>query len=171
MSDAFGTVSRWINDAIHGRPPSADDLSTLRARLGYANQALAVAEAIAEFRQPGSLTRIQGVRRAISALMHQLDNIQLLSDVESVCAAVVELQRLGALSSSNNHAAAARFGALFSALGTLSSHLPPPANTYADFLAASANFFTNVFAGIDPRTRHAHLPEGGAVDTRRPFQP
>lgn len=166
---------RIMREAIRPSPnasrPTSQQLQTLSQRLGYARHAVSVAEGLARRnRQTGVATRLRQAGVHMDRIIAGVDGLTTASDIADVVSAVQRLQSIGAIAS-NTRGAAVAFGQLFSALGRLCSHLPPPLNTYADFLAASGNFFSDVRDLIDPQTRFSHREDGGAVDTSRPYRP
>jgi hypothetical protein len=166
MRDGF---NQWMN----GPRPTAEQLSTLHSRLDYARHTIAAAEFVSRFtHHPGALRRLQQARHAIGVIANGLGHLETANDIADVLAAIGDLQRIGPVGRNPNGAARA-FGQLFSALGRLSSHLPPPLNSYSDFLAGSSEFFTNMLGALDPAQRYAGRAdgEGGAVDTSRPYRP
>lgn len=152
MSIIRETVRGWVS----GPHVTGEDLSNLQAGLSYADHCLHAAERVADFRQSsGAVERLQRARQGIGAIQRVLGAIDVFRDVESVRSAIEELRRIGNIS--NNPTGAARaFGQLFSALGRLSSRLPPPANSYSSFLAESGDFFGNVLSDLDPNQRYQH---------------
>jgi len=166
----MGIIRETVRGWVHGPNLSGPDLASLRSGLTYADHALNAAEHVAEFRQAeGAVQRLQRTRRAIGNISRALDGIQVFRDIDTVRSAIQELNRLGNVS--RDPAAAARaFGRLCSGLGGLSSHLPPPANTYADFLSESGDFFTNMLAAFDLTHRYRSQGEAvRAVDLSRPM--
>jgi hypothetical protein len=130
---------------------------------------MVAAERLPAFRRmPGATQQLQQIRQAIGVVSQGLDGIQVFREIDTVRRAIQDLNRLGNVAN-NPAAAAVAFGQLCSGLGQLSSHLPPPANTYADFLSESGDFFTNVLHDLDPAQRMAHSEDGPAVDLSRPM--
>jgi len=168
-SVGIGIIRESIRGWVEGPNLSGADLTTLRSGLTYADHAMAAAEHVAEFRRmDGAVRRLQRSRQAIGAISGVLDRIQIFREIDTVRSAINDLNRIGNVS--RDPAGAARaFGQLCSGLGALSSHLPAPANTYADFLSESGDFFTNMLAGLDPAQRWSHRPDGRAVDLSRPM--
>lgn len=164
----MGIIRETVRGWVHGPTLSGADLDSLRSGLSYADHAMAAAEHVAEFRRAdGAVRRLQQSRQAIGSISSVLDGIQVFREIDTVRSAIQELNRIGNVS--RDPAASARaFGQLCSGLGALSSHLPAPANTYADFLSASGDFFTNMLAGLDPAQRWRHREDGRAVDLSRP---
>lgn len=165
----MGIIRETVRSWVHGPNLTGADLDSLRSGLTYADHAMAAAEHVAEFRQAeGAVQRLQRSRQAIGRISNVLDGIQVFREISSIREAIQDLNRIGNVS--RDPAGAARaFGQLCSGLGGLSSHLPAPANTYADFLSASGDFFTNMLGGLDPAQRWAHRPDGRAVDLNRPM--
>lgn len=165
----IGIIRDTIRVWLHGPTVTVDDLTTLRSGLTYADHSMVAAERLPAFRRmPGATQQLQQIRQAIGVVSQGLDGIQVFREIDTVRRAIQDLNRLGNVA--NNPAAAARaFGQLCSGLGQLSSHLPPPANTYADFLSESGDFFTNVLRDLTPAERMAHSEVGAAVDLSRPM--
>lgn len=166
-------IGEGIDALLRGPRPTPQELSTLSSRLGYASQALAGAEFVSSYTsRPGALLRLQRVRRYLGEIIRGVDGLTTTADIAAVVAAVNELQRIGPVRN-NPTAAAGAFGRLFSGLGRLSSHLPPPLNSYSDFLSESGSFFTNMLESLDPAQRYRNRAdgEGGAVDLSRPYRP
>lgn len=166
-------IGEGIDALRHGPRPTSQELSTLSARLGYASQALAGAEFVSAYTsRPGAVSRIQRLRGYLGEIIRGVDGLTTTADIADVLAAVNELQRIGPVRN-NPTAAAGAFGRLFSGLGRLSSHLPPPLNSYSDFLSESGRFFTNMLESLDPAQRYRSRThgEGGAVDLSRPYRP
>ena len=165
----IGIIGETIRNWVHGPNLSGADLESLRSGLTYADHAMNAAEHVAEFRRAeGAVQRLQRARQAIGRISRVLDGIQVFREIDTVRSAIQELNRIGNVS--RDPAGAARaFGQLCSGLGGLSSHLPAPANTYAEFLSASGEFFTNMLGALDPAQRWRHREDGRAVDLSRPM--
>jgi hypothetical protein len=166
----IGIISDTIRGWLHGPTISGADLATLRSGLTYAEHSMAAAARLAEFRRmPGATQYLQRARQAIGTVSQGLDGIQVFREIDTVRRAIQDLNRIGNVANDPN-AAARAFGQLCSGLGQLSSHLPPPANTYADFLSESGEFFTNMLSNLDPAQRWRHREDGAAVDLSRPMR-
>lgn len=166
-------IQEAIGARLHGPRPTSQELSTLSSRLGYASDAIASAEFVAEYTsRPGAVLRLQRVRHDLGQMIRGIDGLTTATDIADVLAAVNELQRIGPVRN-NPSAAAGAFGRLFSSLGRLSSHLPPPLDSYSDFLSESGSFFTNMLASLVPAERYRRRAggEGGAVDLSQPYRP
>lgn len=165
----MGIIVERVRGWIEGPTLSGADLTNLRSGLTYADHAMAAAEHVAEFRgAQGAIRRLQRSRQAIGAISRVLDGIQVFREIDTVRSAIQDLNRIGNVS--RDPAGAARaFGQLCSGLGSLSGYLPPPANSYSEFLTQSGEFFTNMLGALDPAQRWRHREDGRAVDLSRPM--
>ena len=142
-------LQQWTSD-----PCSAvDDLEALISGLRYFSNALDVAEHISWFSRHGQAVRdrLERGQEAVGSVVGVLDDIEgMCADLRSIAKireGIRVLNRLGPVQN-NPEAAAAAFGNVFSGLGELSAHLPPPASFYSDFLSQSGTFFSDMRGGI-----------------------
>ena len=139
---------------------AADDLSDLTSALAYAGHSAEAAERLAAFAgRQTARERLRLLRQRIGGVVGAVEAVQGtcrdLGDIEKIRSAVQELTQIGNVANDPTRAAHA-FGLLFSGLGDLCRHLPAPADAYAEWMAQSGDFFTNMQSQMGP---HRSDPE------------
>jgi hypothetical protein len=84
-----------------------------------------------------------------------LGHLQTARELADLYAALAALDRVGPVAN-NPDAAAVAFGQLFTALGALCRFLPPPLDSYGEFLSQMGPFFSNMTTIMDPNFRVRH---------------
>lgn len=158
-----GTEQGWIADlrqradaVIYGPPPTGSDLAALQARVAHARRGAAVMQGLAtRSHNPTAAARIGRAVTMMRSIEAGLGHLQTARELADLYTALASLERIGSVSS-NPQAAAVAFGQLFAALGALCRFLPPPLDSYGEFLSQMGPFFSNMTAIMDPNFRVRH---------------
>ena|SRR5688572_2974548 len=147
LSTLLDEVRAWVQ----GPCTALDDMGDLISGLNFASRMMDTALNVPSYSR--ARERLRGAMRRVHRITEVLGTAQGLCDdfssVEKIRRAVESLRRIGSVGTDPQGAARA-FGDLLSGLGELSSHLPPPANSYAEWLAQSGDFFVNMLAQMGP---------------------
>ncbi len=119
----------------------------------------------------GFLQRTHGFTEGVGRVNNVLQFVQAIDQIAS--AARILNGDMAANLRNNPERVAWAYGQLFTGLGNLLSHAPPPANAYADFLIGAESFFLDMSRQLHPSRR----PNGwqmrlthGRYDHRRGVQ-
>ena len=155
MSDWIVTVKKWA-----GMCASNAEIKELKSAVKKGEQAMDIAEKTSPFltKNPKAVQNFSKARKGLGKVSQSLDKM------ENVC---LDIQAAGqihrAITVLNDDSiiyndpikAAEAFGDLFSGFGRLASHLPPPADAYAQLLeAAGKGFFVNMSKKLRPDLRY-----------------
>jgi hypothetical protein len=155
-----GTEQSWIADmrqraeaVLYGPPPTGSELATLQARVAHARRSATVMQGLAtRSHNPVAAARIARAATMMRSIETGLGHLQTARELAELYTALTALERIGPVSN-NPQAAAVAFGQLFVALGALCRFLPPPLDSYGEFLSQMGPFFSNVIDAWAPDRR------------------
>ena len=158
-----GTEQGWIADlrqradaVIYGPPPTGGDLAALQGRVANARRCATVIQGLAtRNHNPTAAARIGRAVNMMRSIEAGLGRLQTARELADLYMALDTLEDVGSVES-NPQAAAVAFGQLFVALGALCRFLPPPLDSYGEFLSQMGPFFSNMTTIMDPNFRVRH---------------
>ncbi len=141
---------------LYGPPPTGAELASLQGRLANARRGVTVMQSIATRQHnPTAAARLGRVATIMRSIETGLGHLQTARELADLYTALTALENAGPVAR-NPDAAAAAFGQLFSALGALCRFLPPPLDSYGEFLSQMRPFFSNMTAIMNPNFRVRH---------------
>lgn len=156
FDDAFkplriGDVARAMND------PSALANTLKRAASTARKTALFIEGQNAADALNGAADRLDGIAGKLESGLAVHANFKAVLGIYEAWSAIDPATIVG-----NPQRAAKAFGRLFKHVGVLAAYLPPPLNTYADFLAGFEDFFSDMQKTMDMRS--PYTPKGRALN-------
>jgi hypothetical protein len=156
-------VVRWINNCA-----SNTEIEDVKDALEKGEMAMQAAEGISTFtnQHAGVVGVFSQAREGFGTIRETLNAVHGrcldLRAVNQIHAAIGVLNQDGVIQR-NPEAAARAFGLLFVGLGQLATHLPPPADQYAQILLNCGDFFENMRQKLNPVERYRNREDWRSV--------